>query len=306
MKPFNKTGNRFFKGFYENGTGLFDGDGAKYRFLSSTFTLKGSGYISVKMAGHTARVSILNGDSANANYLQELKHVDIQTFNESGDAGNVLVSGFNTCTLVRHIINLKSFLNQKLILAITDTGNASWGAVNFDEIITYYAKDPQFKVDVAHQGDHNPFYLDKYVLEEGDTTDMAKAAQFLNSYYVTARARSNSATYCYMSSSDLSSLVTAYGNLTSEVKAIVDAAMDIDYGKNTTWGDTWFDNTPSTTKTVGESMVNIVAAVSNPSGSINMFTANGTNSTLAIIVISMIIALCATGFFFYRRKRLVK
>ena len=301
--PFNKTGNRFFKGFHENGTGFIGGDGSKYRFLSSTFTLKGSGYISVKMAGHTARVTILNGDSTSANYLNELRSINVQTYNETGDASNVLKSGFNTVTMVRHIINLKDYLNQKLIIAIEDTGNASWGAVNFDEIITYYENNPQFKVDVTKQFDYKPFYVDVYCGVENDETDMAKAAAFLTSYYSTARARGDAgATYCYLNNTALSNLNTAYGNLSDGVKAIVDAAMDIDYGANDTWESGWYANTP-TLRTVGLSMANIANRF-NGSNSQNLFvkTINSSNAIFVIIALTTAI-ICAGTFFILKKKK---
>ncbi len=275
--PFNKTGNYFFKGFYEGNEGNIQGfaasDAPRYRLLSPSFKLGGTGFISVKMGGSTASLHVLNGDSSSGNYLQELAFIDKKEFKIDADASNVAISGFNSCTMVRHIINLNAFKDQIICLGIADVGNAGWGAVNFDELITYYPSNPTFKVDVATQNtneiEKHPYYLDHYVsrtnadiiytveetrnAETVDNTVVLEASNFLSSYYASARAKSNAVTFCGegFTSENKNALLEAYNALSADAKAIVNNSMDISYGVTAT-SDNWYTLTPDTSYTVGQ------------------------------------------------------
>ena len=175
--PYNKTGDHFFKGFYEGDDSLYPhsgfvfGDASIYRFLTPSFTLSGTGLVSFKGSQAGASLHVLNGDSTSENFLQDLAYIDLKTFSDVGVIHeDINLQDKYILTMVRHVVNLEAFLGKKIILAIADISNGGWGAANFDEIVTYYPTAPSFKVDiVTHNECAGKEYkkyarvLDKYV-----------------------------------------------------------------------------------------------------------------------------------------------
>ena len=276
--PFNKTGNGYFRGWYENNElgGFVSGDNSRYRFLSRSFVVSGTGLVSIKMAG-TASLHVID-----VNTRQELAWGNLLTFNTEGDQVNLAASGFNTVTMVRHVINLEAYLGRAVQLAIADTETGGWSALYVDELITNYQTYPGFKVDTFTQtnnsgtfnayrtdkyinskvfdGENNPNGL-RYVLESGvnqendnriinhiDNSPAKEAYDFLQNYYSTLRSPNNEFNYANVSSSLKENLINAYAALSYKARSIVKASTDIRY--NETFSSQWWSHLVDTSKTL--------------------------------------------------------
>ena len=300
--PFNNE-NGFFRGWYENGKGYVANDYPIYRFVSRPFTLSGTGLISIKMGGK-ATIHVLNAATQD-----KLASVDASYFNySSGDEGNACATGFNTCTMVRHVINLSQFLNQNIQLAIVDRESANWAAAYFDELVTKYTTSTftKFKVDTFNQQysdkNYRGFYFDKYVgvgavsyednRDVSDTSIYLAAATFLETYQNTLRSKGDGVTYCSLGKSTLTTVINAYDAITNDdVKALIDASEDIDYTKEAT-GSTWY-NIDVAKGTVGASMVNVKARAAALQESNSMTAVNVINSSQIIIILIIALLTCA-------------
>ena len=267
--PFNKTGNGFFKGYYENGTGFLASDNARYRFVSKPFLLSGTGFVSVKMAGRPASLHVMKGNA-------ELAFIDIKTFNisEGTNPANI-TSGFNSCTMVRHVINLNAFLGQVIQIAIADVDTGGdWGAVNYDELITKYDTNPTFKVDEAIQNSIHNYYLDKYVssansdiiyvneevrnANAADSSAVKAAHDVLDYYYANFRAPGSVFSFCNLPAETKASLVSQYNGLSAAAQAVVDGSEDFDFGDVRNEGN-WYDYSMRKQYTVGQ-IIRYIAA----------------------------------------------
>ena len=166
--PFNNdTG--YFKGWYAentNSTGFTATDGAIYRFRSRAFVLNSTGLISIKMAGRSASLHVID---VATNSVLGWVDVNGRTFQDSGDMDNIANSGFNTCTMRRFVINLEAYAGRTIQLAIADVFDSGWAASYFDELVTSYTSVDTFgfEVDVATQtrGENSTYalYPDYYV-----------------------------------------------------------------------------------------------------------------------------------------------
>ena len=175
--PFNNDGN-FFRGWYEESldSGFAASDGLRYRFVSRPFTLsdQGSGLVSIKMAGkaslHVIDPTVKNTDSQPA----DLAWVDNKLI-DSGSQANIAASGFNSCTMVNHVINLEAYKGRTIQLAIADRDTSGWSAAYFDTLKTDYSNYPGFKVDYCEQvvgGNHYyPSYADRYMNSQKVTNE---------------------------------------------------------------------------------------------------------------------------------------
>ena len=259
--PINKTGSGFFKGYHEGGygaegdQGFIIGDRYRYRFVSKPFVLSGTGFISIKMAGNHTSLHVLRGTGRDAGRDTEfdLAWINRKVFQDSGNSNNVAESGFNTVTLVRHVINLSAFKDEIIQLAIADTEYIGWSASNFDELITYYADVPQLNVDSATQTVDNvemhPYFRDVYVskassnaaggieyLEDSkksivDNSDEKAAYDFINYYWDNFRTKGSFFSFCNVSAETKSDLISRYSALSKEAQEIVDDNDDFDYGE---------------------------------------------------------------------------
>lgn len=336
--PFNQTGNKFFKGYYENDTGFIGGDWQRYRFLSPAFRLSGSGFVSVKMAGGSASFHVLNGDYTSANYGQELAYIDVKTYQKTGTISNVAIDGFNTCTLVRHVINLSPFLGQDIMIGLADWGedtNIGWCATNFDEIVTYYPTSSLgFKVDSATQNSTiHPHYFDKYVscigtghehgdiiytgaaIEQGydrteDNSDMKAAYNFLhNQYYNIFRANGEyKYDNCGYTLSQVQTLAYEYGQLSKTVQAIVDNSQDIT--RDSQDSGEWYQKSVVTDLHVGyviqqmASKYGVSIDIKNPVNDYQTQVLENSNSIVVILVIGVSLTLVlGAAFLFFKKKK---
>ena len=285
--PFNNE-NGFFRGWFENDDlgGFVGGDASFYRFVSRPFVLSGTGLVSIKMAG-TASLHVIDAETR-----QDLVWANLLSYSTEGDQVNLATSGFNTVTMVRHIINLEAYLGRTIQLAIADVSSGGWSALYVDELVTNYETYPAFKVDtftqVNESGTFNAYRTDKYInsslfndesnptglrmvlessinqendnaiLNHEDNSPAKETYEFLESYYSSLRAPSNKFDYFEASDEVRNNVVSAYISLSEEAKAIVDKSTDIIY--NGTFSDEWWNNKVDTSSTVGKEIAVLMAA----------------------------------------------
>ena len=293
--PFNKTGNKFFQG---NKASTEETN--KYRLISHSFTLS-SDYISLKMAGRSATLQILDGDTLDTKV--EFKNESIAF--KDGGATNVVSGDSRLNTMARVYLDVSAYKGQKIAIAIADSdNNGSWGIAHFDEIITKYDSLPTLKLDKIEQVyDTNHFYgvVRNFYSGNADTT-LGKAIAYLNSHYDTLRKNTNGSLCSLLDSTEVSALLTTYNSLDSEVKAVVDSAEDYSYGINA--GDDYYNHEASIC-TVGET-VNYLLTHSNTSSGSNLVKINGevqTNYTLIIVVLSSLAVVAIAYIFFKKNKK---
>ena len=307
--PYNKTGIGLFRGWYDEDVGGYvASDTPTYRFVSREFVLKGTGLISVKMAGNGASLHVINVTKGT-----ETKYNNT-CFSTAGGEWDIS-EGFNTVTMVRHFINLAPFVGDTLKVAIADDAESNWAAVYFDELITRYDSydDVAFKIDSVVQANKDRtryvHYFDKFLTNiENDSTPAKEAHDFLTTYYSTCRSVSNHYSRC---SASVSGLITTYTTgLSANAKKIVDASEDFD-GTNRVGEQAWYDYEIKKADeggayTVGRAMEDFIAKQNN-GGSQQLAFRLGTNDgnigTTIIVIVSAIVALGAAGFFFLRRKQ---
>ena len=306
---FNKTNNGYFKGWFENGDvgGFVDGNSSRYRFVSRPFVLKGTGLVSIKMAG---KASLHVIDTATRS---DLVWADSLTFNRDGDQVNLANSDFNTVTMVRHFINLEAYLGRTIQLAIADVGSGDWEALYADELVTYYESYPGFKVDTFAQtntsGTFNGYFLDKYinatvfndetnsdglkyVLEndinnenEGsiknhvDNSAVKEAYNFLQTYYSKLRSPANEFNFVAASEEDKTAVTTAYGLLSHAAKEIVDASVDLEY--NATFTNEWWNNLLDVTNEVSHGLKQLTGEIT--THLVNFNSNGGTGSMTSVM-----------------------
>ena len=299
--PTNKTGNYYVRA--ENSGVPED---AKYRIVSSEFTLSGTGFISAKLGGGTAVLELLDDDynvlvsSATAEATgTNILRPGFQDGSQS-DTFNLAESGVRLNTMSRVYLDCSQYLGERVRVALSDarTGG-TWGLAYFDEVITYYANVPTFKVDVAAQGTHFLTIPDEYV--GSNTTDFGKAYTFWRSYLNTVRNGKMGANYCSnLTSDDFKALLTAYNALPTASKQIVCGSVDFERVGDGTWYDiepTIYN--PNDTYNIARSIhyfgeangVNVVVYGSNAPQMLNAVMINSTSSI--IIIASFIIFACA-------------
>lgn len=275
------------------------------------------------MAGRPASLHIMRGNT-------ELGFADSKSFKVTGEGvtGGNITSGYNSCTMVRHVVNLSEFKGQVIQLAIADVDtDFNWGAANFDELITKYDSNPSFKVDEAVQKNtiHN-YYLDKYVssvdviykdaAQEAavteDTSVVKEAHDFLDYYYANFRTPGSVFSFCEVASETKTALVTRYNALSQGAQAIVDASEDFDFGDTRTGDENWhwYNETMRKQYSVGY-IVQYIAArfgisiqVKNSRSFIGLTVGSlTTNPAAMIIILSIAMAAIVSALFVLRAKK---
>ena len=239
--PSNKTGDMYVRA---EDSGI--GEDQKYRFVSSEFELSGSGFVSAKLGGGTAVLEVLDEDyeviatSAIAEATGENKlRPGFKGEANQAETYNLAESGVRLNTMSRVYLDVSAHLGEKVRVAISDgrTGNG-WGLAYFDEVTTYYATTPTFKVDVCRQADHYVVVPDEYV--GSDSTAFGKAHAFWRSYL--SLLREGSTDYCSSRVSDgVKSLLASYKDLGEAAQRLVCEAQD--YQREGEAAN-WYDNEP--------------------------------------------------------------
>ena len=265
--PFNKTGTGFFRGWYEESLhkGYVASDLPRYRFVSRPFELKGTGLVSIKMAGRSASLHVIDTETQT-----DLAWADLKTFNGEGNESDQNVqalTGFNTVTMVRHFINLEEFVGRTIQLAIADVHEENWAASYFDELVTYYEEYPNFGLDVVTQTNETAtsykVYFDKYIasthidtddkyglkyaatkeeVNRVDSTTMFEAYKFLETYYSTVRNVDNNFALSGLSAEAKTNIFNGYASLNTAAKKLVKNAKDYEYASN--YGNEWYLHEP--------------------------------------------------------------
>ena len=334
--PFNST-NGFFKGWYGEGNddteghvyGYVASDDSVYRFISRPFRLPQNGIVSIKMAGNSASLHLIDFESTD-----DLAWVDCKTFHSNGQDNLVATGDINVCTMVNHVINFSKYGGRLVQIGIADVNNkdGGWNAVYFDELKANYATLPAFGVDAVEQDNGTKSYAalpDVYVNAvegqggvdyafddgpEADTCALKGAYDFVTSYYSTFRNKDNYFSFCQ--ADDASSLFAAYSALSAEEQALVDATQDFDHGRDHT-GDWWtkqvrFTDEQLGTMTVGKSvqylatMYHVSITVKNtPFFKLPVNLMNLTSGTLtaAILPVSIALALGAVIILMIKKRK---
>ena len=307
--PANKTGNRFFNA---DTTGI--GEGEKYRFVSNEFTLGGTGFVSAKLGGGTAVMSLIDneGNELVSSRIAEATGTNILNagFHDASVA-NIMASGARLNTMSRTYLDASAHLGKRVRVVLSDdrTGG-NWGLAYFDEVVTKYDVVPHLRVDqIEQQWGENPTYhgvvSDKYV--GSLSTNFGKAYDFVQRYYSLMRNPTNGVSWCDMlNNDDVKNLLSEYKGLALEVKSLVDNAQDYDFGKDAT-SENFFNEEADTSYTIGETMAYIDSVVSlgSPSGSV-LPNISGNDSGSTIIITFASVALfsgLAIGLIVYKRKK---
>ncbi len=262
--PFNQT-NDYFLSSSMNERGEATAEGVKGRFFSSPFVLRGSGYISVKMAGASAQFSVWDADTYEILFsVVDDGDSNSRIFNDHGwSVYNTCVDGSRLGTMTRVYVDCTQYLGRKLFVSLEDyrTGGA-WGLARFDEFVSYYPETPNIGYDDISQTYDNVtgYGVCRDILVNGQDNDFTSAWNFLeNTYFPTARAYSNdnAATFCVgpntYNSSIKSTLESAYNVLSPQAKAIVDVAKDYQYSGYGS-SDAMYTTSLITGLTVGEAL----------------------------------------------------
>lgn len=342
--PFNNGGG-YFKGWYADNTansGFTSTDGAIYRFRSRPFILNNLGLISIKMAGRSASLHVIDVET---NSVLGWVDVNGRTFKDSGDMDNIADSDFNTCTLRRYVINLEAYAGRKIQLAIADVFDSGWAASYFDELVTNYSSlaDFGFEIDVSTQtrNDNSTYaaYPDYYIsstwvnstangfaYDSGNGINTANDNAILNhvdssaflgaynvwkSYFDTVRNGKVGSNYCSILTSDgVISVLNGYNALSADAKKIVCNSDDFERVGS---GD-WFAINPTIygsndTYNIGRSLqyfgqVNSInVSIYNRGVLINGSVYQINNTTMIIVSTSVIVMICLFALFIATKKK---
>ena len=300
--PANKSDNRYINA---DVSGI--GESEKYRIISNEFTLSGTGFISAKLGGGTAVMSLIDNTGAElvSSRVAAAEGTNILNgaFIDAGVA-NIMTSGARLNTMSRTYLDASAHLGKRVRVVLSDerTGG-NWGLAYFDEVVTKYTSLPTLKVDkIQQQFGENPLYhgvvTDKYFGDK--TTTFGKAYDFVQSYYGVMRSSSNGQSYCdVIDTTDVQNLITAYEALDSDVKALVDAAQDYDFGSSAT-SENWYLAEANLSFTIGQTMITLVAQNSGSVVKVG-FQTQDNNNVWIIVAISMISF--ATLMFFVLKKK---
>lgn len=328
--PFNNDGG-FFRGWFENDTlgGFIATDEWVYRFRSAPIKLHENHFVSLKMAG-TASLHVI--DTSNNT---EIAFIDSRVHNYDGfnDENQLIYKGFNTCTMIRHVINLSAFAGKTVQFAIADVASSGWGAVYFDDFIAdfdpkaegvnvdFITQNNQYHTThrdvyiscLNHNGSNANYGIDytddaTYSLENTvDASAYKTAHEFVTKWHTTFRGF-NTTLCAFANDATLKSQLTAvlgeYNALSDEAKVIVNASIDYHYEGAT--NDNWF--------TIAPLQLNLGAQVSYIANyldysltgplSSRLTIMNNSNSVTFISVASIIIVLViATSLYFSIKKR---
>ena len=303
--PANKTGERYF-----NADATHINESEKYRIVSHEFTLSGTGFISAKLGGGTAVLSLIdsNGDELVSSRIAASENENILNpgFVNNEGVGNIMASGSRFNTMSRTYLDASAHLGKKVRVVLSDdrTGG-NWGLAYFDEVITKYDTVPTLKVDRIQQqfGDNPTYYgvvTDKYVGLA--STDFGKAYAFVQDFYALIRNASNGVTYCNQEL-DLTALRAEFNALPDDAKDIVNGSEDYDF-KNSL--SNWYDAAARQDFTIGDTLVALggftgavaTSAIQNP-----IMRINSADTQTAIIVVSVIAITLTLGVLGYYRKR---
>lgn len=265
--PFNQTGDYLLSPTM-NSAGSATAEGVKARFFSSPFILRGSRYLSIKMAGRSAKFTVWNADT----YAELISVVDDADDNQRifDDRGwsveDICRKGSRTGTMTRVYVDCTSIpLGTKIFVSIEDyrTGG-EWGLARFDEFVSYYDEVPTIGYDVITQtkDDVTGRGVCRDILVNGQDNDFTDAWSFLeNTYFPKARNYEHDVASSFCSGPNTYddgvkvAIKEAYDDLSPEAQAIVDASPDYQYSGYGTYSNVdMYKSTIITTYNVGQAL----------------------------------------------------
>ena len=129
--PYNQGGSYHLDG-WNNGLD----ESATWQVQSSTFTLSGSGYISLRMGGHAAAVRVYTTDGTEIAYYQQTRFSDTNFPS--------IAAGGSWADMGTYVMDLSDYLGQELYIVLCDEEASGWAHAFFDEIVTYYETAPDY------------------------------------------------------------------------------------------------------------------------------------------------------------------
>ncbi len=130
--PYNRSGSYHLDGW---NTGV--AEAGAWRVRSTTFTLGGSGWISVKMGGNAAAVAVYKADGTQIALYRESRFNDSPSFPD--------ITEGSWADMAVYAMDLSGYIGEKLYIELVDEGGGSWGHAFFDDVITYYETEPDYQ-----------------------------------------------------------------------------------------------------------------------------------------------------------------
>ncbi len=127
--PYNQAGAYHLDG-WNNGIG----EPETWQVKSTSFTLGGSGFISVRMGGHAAAVRVYLTDGAEIGYFKQTRFAD-QNFPS-------LAAGGSWADMGTYVMDLSAHLGKEMYIVLCDEDVPGWSHGFFDEVVTYYESAP--------------------------------------------------------------------------------------------------------------------------------------------------------------------
>lgn len=139
--PYNQAGAYHLDG-WSNGIP----EGETWQLKSGTFTLGGSGFISVRMGGNAAAVRVYKADGTEVGYYKQSRFAD-QNFPS-------LAQGGSWADMGTYVMDLRDYLGEELYLVLCDEQVEGWAQSFFDEVVTNYPEAPDYQnlVDEVKDG----------------------------------------------------------------------------------------------------------------------------------------------------------
>ncbi len=129
--PYNQAGDYHLDG-WNNGLD----EGATWQVQSGTFTLDGSGFISLRMGGHAAAVHVFLTDGTEVGYFTQSRFNDAN-FPSVGAGGS-------WADMATYVMDLSEYKGQEMYLVLADEQAEGWAHAFFDEVVTYYETAPDY------------------------------------------------------------------------------------------------------------------------------------------------------------------
>ena len=129
--PYNQAGDYHLDG-WNNGIP----EPETWQIQSGSFTLAGSGFISVRMGGHAAAVHVFKADGTEIGYYRQTRFNDAN-FPSVGAGGSWADMG-------TYVIDLSAYIGEELYIVLADEAVDGWSHAFFDEVVTYYEEVPDY------------------------------------------------------------------------------------------------------------------------------------------------------------------
>jgi len=131
--PYNQAGDYHLDGW---STGIAEAD--PWWVRSSTFTLAGSGFVSLRMGGNAAAVKVFLADGTQVGYYKQTRFHDAN-FPSVGAGGSWADMG-------TYVLDLSDYIGEELYIELHDEViDGGWAHAFFDEVVTYYEDAPDYQ-----------------------------------------------------------------------------------------------------------------------------------------------------------------